>query len=96
MGVAIHRGNGSCKLREASAYPTTRYSENGRRLELRGGQAWIGGRADGNLRMVIAAAALVQRLEKAIKQCGRRWKRALRQCLLVLSRHDDAKVSRYG
>jgi hypothetical protein len=46
--------------------------------------------------MVIAAIALLQRLEKTIEQRGRRWKRSLRQCLLVVSRHHDAKVSRYG
>jgi len=55
-----------------------------------------GGRADGNLQIVIAAFALRQRLKKAIEQCGRYWKRTLRQCLLVVSRHYDVKVSRYG
>ena len=54
------------------------------------------GRADGNLQIVITAFALRQRLEEAIEQSGRYWKRTLRQCLLVVSRHHDAKVSRYG
>jgi hypothetical protein len=63
---------------------------------LRGGRALIGGGADGNLRMVIAAAALRQGLEETIEQRGRHWKRTLRQYSLVVSRHYDAKVSRYG
>jgi hypothetical protein len=46
--------------------------------------------------MVIVAIALLQRLEKTIEQRRRRWKRNLRQCLFVVSRHDDAKVSSYG
>jgi hypothetical protein len=48
------------------------------------------------LQIVITAFALRQRLEEAIEQSGRYWKRTLRQYLLVVSRHDDAKVSRYG
>jgi hypothetical protein len=46
--------------------------------------------------MVLAAIALRQHLEETVEQRGRYWKRTLRQCSLVVSRHDDAKVSRYG
>jgi len=46
--------------------------------------------------MAVAVSALRQRFEEAIEQRGRQWVRTLGQCSLIVSRHHDEKVSRYG
>jgi len=46
--------------------------------------------------MAVAVSALRQRFEETIKQRGRHWMRTLGQCSLIVSRHHDEKVSRYG
>jgi hypothetical protein len=56
----------------------------------------IGGRADGNLQMAVTVSAFRQRFEETIKQRGRHRMRTLGQCSLIVSRHHDEKVSRYG